>query len=606
MLHSIEPKRRDGNLPLEHYAAVGDGRSIALIGADGSLDWWCAPNLDSRPLFDRIIDEENGGRFSITPKLGFSIERHYRADSNVLETIFVTASGRARLTESMNSGSSGRMPWCELARRIEGLDGTVEFEIVVRPTCLNTEVRLANHPNAIVRYIGGMTTTFCHDDALLVTRCEDEVSAGNLTTTPGSRTCLAILVADGGPLPIPRLKDIDERIDSSDREWREWAGLLTYDGPFKKDFIRCALSLKFLLYSSTGAIAAAATSGLPERLGGDKNYDYRYAWLRDASFTTRAFLRAGALSESIAAFGWLVRTIIDNGRVAQVAYTLKGGIIPDEREVDVPGYRGSMPIRVGNRAKNQVQLSCYGDVLETAALFARMGHVLDPRTSDLLVHLANQCCDRWIDKDSGIWELEELQHYTYSKVGCWQALSRAVQLAENRHINAMHIDRWKSERDKIRDWVDANCWSEDLGSYTLYAGTDKLDAAMLLTTRFGFEHDNRLRRTRAAIENELAVGPLVYRYSGMQGEEGAFVACCCWLVEAYAFLGEVDTATEKLKALLDKLGNNFGILNEQMDVQDGSALGNMPQGLSHLALLHAIFSLQEAGSDASTGEPVSP
>jgi GH15 family glucan-1,4-alpha-glucosidase len=222
-----------------------------------------------------------------------------------------------------------------------------------------------------------------------------------------------------------------------------------------------------------------------------------------------------------------------------------------------------------------------------------MGHVLDPRTSELLVHLADQCCERWMEKDSGIWELEELQHYTFSKVGCWQALSRAIDMAKDGHIASRSLKRWEIEAEKVRDWVDTHCWSTTREAYTFYPGTDRVDAAMLLTTRFGFEHDDRLRRTRTAIENGLAVGPLVYRYSGMQEEEGAFIACSCWLVEAYAFLGEVDVAIGKLKALLEKLGNNFGILNEQMDVEDGSALGNMPQGLSHLALLHAIFSLQE-------------
>lgn len=594
MLHSIKPERIDGYLPLQHYAAVGDGRSAAIIGADGSLDWWCAPNLDSRPLFDRIIDGERGGRFSLTPMGPYTIERTYRQDSNVLETIFITASGRAKVTESMNSGTSGRLPWCELARRIEGIEGTVDFEIIVRPTCLNSDVRLVDHPNATVRYIGGLATTFCHDDDVEITMCAEEVSIGRLTTNAGSRTCIAILVADGGPLPIPTLKSIDNRIDISDREWKAWTSGLTYEGAFAEDFRRCALALKFLLYSPTGAIAAAATCGLPERIGGDKNYDYRYAWVRDAAYTIKAFLRAGAISESIAAFGWLMRTIADDGPVAQVAYTLKGESIPDERRIDVSGYRSSTPINVGNGAKDQVQLSCYGDVLETAALFARMGHVLDPRTAELLVHLANQCCDRWMEKDSGIWELPDLQHYTFSKVGCWLALHKAVELAEDGHIDAVHLPRWKVERDAIWCWIDANCWSEEKAAYTFYAGTDKLDAAMLLTTRFGFEHDDRLLRTRAAIERELAVGPLVYRYSGMQAEEGAFLACSAWLVEAYSFLGQREEAGKRLSDLMGKLSNNFGILSEQMDPATGDALGNLPQGLSHLALLHAIFSLQES------------
>ncbi|XAZ25990.1 SDR family NAD(P)-dependent oxidoreductase (plasmid) [Sinorhizobium sp. B11] len=385
---------------------------------------------------------------------------------------------------------------------------------------------------------------------------------------------------------------IDRRIELSDEEWRRWANELTYDGPFKGDLVRCALSLKFLVYSKTGTIAAAATSGVPERIGGDKNYDYRYAWVRDAAYTIKALLRAGALQEPMGAFGWLVRTIAGDGPEPKVVYTLSGGEVPRERMVNVPGYKGSTPVRIGNRARAQTQLSCYGDVLETAALFARSGHVLDPQAARLLENLAEQCVRRWRKKDCGIWELQDKQHYTFSKIGCWLALTNAADLTKEGHIGG-DANRWLSESRRIRNWIDSHCWSQEKQAYTFYAGSDRLDAALLLTTRFGFEHDDRLKRTRDAIERELAVGPLVYRYNGVDKEEGAFVACSCWLVEAYAFLGEVDLAEAMLKTLLERLGNNFGILNEMVDPATGAGLGNLPQGLSHLALLHAIYSLQE-------------
>ena len=591
MLHSLIPERVDGFLPLEHYAAIGDGRSVALIGADGSIDWWCAPDLDSPPLFNRLHDAD-GGRFSIAPVGAYRIERQYRANSNVLETVFITKDGRARVTESLNSGGGGHLPWCELARRIEGLSGSVQFEIVIAPICAQGELRKVAHPNATVRYIGDLVTTFCHSDEIEIVVDDDERTVARWTAYSGATTCLALLVADLAPLALPDLARIDERIDLSDDAWRRWAEQLTYDGSFADDLVRCALSLKFLLFSKTGAIAAAATSGLPEKIGGNKNYDYRYAWVRDAAYAIKALLRAGALSEPIGAFGWLVRTISGDGPVPKVVYTLRGATVPDETVVEVPGYRGSSPVRVGNRANSQTQLSCYGDILEPAALFASLGHVLDPAAAKLLVKLADQCMERWHEPDSGIWELEEQQHYTFSKIGCWLALSKAAKLAREGHIVG-DGERWQQESERIRTWIDANCWSEAKQAYTFFAGTEKLDAALLLTTRFGFEHDNRLRRTRAAIENELAVGPFVYRYSGAADEEGAFVACSCWLVEAYAFLGEVGKAEQMLKSLIEKLGNNFGILNEQIDPKTEAGLGNLPQGLSHLALLHAIFSIQE-------------
>lgn len=591
MLRTLVPVRIDGYLPLEHYAAVGDGRSVALVGADGAIDWWCAPDMDCPPLFNRLHDSA-GGQFTITPTAEFHIERQYRQDSNVLETIFITDTGSARLTESLNSGVAGRLPWCELARRIEGLRGSVEFKITLEPTCAERQVRRADHPNAAIRYIGDLTTTFCHDDKVGIIVDEDQRTLACHTTSAGSSTCVAFLVADQAPLAIPNLKDIDRRIDLSDEEWRRWSSELAYDGPFKGDLVRCALSLKFLVYSKTGAIAAAATSGLPERFGGAKNYDYRYAWVRDAAYTIKALLRAGSLEEPIGAFGWLVRTISDDGPVPKVVYTLTGEAVPDERTVAVPGYKASSPVRVGNRARTQTQLSCYGDVLETAALFAKCGHVLDPQAAGLMAGLADQCLTRWREQDCGIWELEDQQHYTFSKIGCWLALKNAAWLAREGHIRG-DADRWLGVSDQIRKWIDENCWSSEKQAYTFFAGTDRLDAALLLTTRFGFEHDDRLKSTRAAIERELAVGPLVYRYSGAAKEEGTFVACSCWLVEAYAFLGEVDHAEQLLKRLLERLGNNFGILNEEIDPATGSGLGNLPQGLSHLALLHAIYSIEE-------------
>jgi GH15 family glucan-1,4-alpha-glucosidase len=592
MLNHLVPERAQGFLALEHYAAIGDGRSVALVGADGSIDWWCAPEMDSPPLFNRMHDCE-GGCFSIIPVKPFEIERRYRKNSNVLETVFITEKGRARVTDSLNSGVSGRLSWCELARRIEGLSGSVEFQIRLSPICARGKVNRADHPNAKIRYIGDLTTTFCHDDAVKITLDDDNFTEATYVAREGERTCVALLVADRAPLAIPRLSDIDSRIDLSDEEWRRWAAQLTYDGPFASDLIRCALSLKFLLFSETGAIAAAATAGLPERIGGDKNYDYRFAWVRDAAYTIKAFLRAGALSEPIAAFGWLVRTIEADGPEPKVVYTLRGNEVPDEEVIEVPGYHGSSPVRRGNRAKLQIQLSCYGDFLETASLFAQMGHVLDPAASRLLARLADQVVERWRLKDSGIWELEDTQHYTISKIGCWLALDRAVRLADEGHIENRHRDIWSKERDVVRDWIDENCWSEKKQAYTFHAGTDKLDASLLLATRFGFERNGRLHLTRRAIERELTVGPLVYRYSGASKEEGAFVACSCWLIEAYAFLGEVDRAEEMLAELMKPLGNNFGILNEQIDARTGAGLGNMPQGLSHLALLHAIFSIQE-------------
>ncbi len=586
--------RQDDVLPLDAYAALGDGRSVALVGADGSVDWLCVPGLDSTPIFDRLLAGAPGGRFSITPAGPFTVSRAYRPHSNVLEQVFSTAGGQARLTDSLNSGISGRLPWTELGRRVEGLSGSVVFEVELRP---GRRLDQANPwretvPQGCVMHIDGVVAAFRASDSVERVLEDDGCVRARLVTGPGSRSVLAFLATDDEPLVLPSLEAIDRRIDRSDQAWREWTANLTYTGRYAAHVRRSALALKLLLYSPTGSIAAAATNGLPERIGGDKNYDYRFAWVRDVAYTIKAFLRVGAIEEARGAFAWLIATIRRHDGSLRTMYRLNGELAPAEELLDVPGYRGSRPVRFGNDARDQLQLGVFGDLMETAALFVAQGHVLDLLTRRLLAELADRCADLWRNRDSGIWELHDLQHYTMSKLGCWTALDAAGRLARSGQIDASHAERWERERNRIRDWIDAECWSEAKQSYTLHPGTERLDAAILLATRFGFERRDRLALTRTAVQRELGRGPLVYRYSGAEAEEGTFLACAFWLVEAFALLGEPAEATRQMDALLAATGGNLGLLNEQMD-PDGSMLGNFPQALSHLALVHAAIAVDE-------------
>jgi GH15 family glucan-1,4-alpha-glucosidase len=583
-------------LPLRLYAALGDGRSVALVGADGSIDWWCVPNMDSVPLFDRILDPERGGRFSVTPVGDFETERRYRPDSNVFEQVFTTATGRVRVTDSLNSGISGRLPWSELGRRIEGLDGSVALRIEARAGARLDETtpwREAS-PHGDVLHVDGIVIAVRSTAGIVRTIESDTGIVAEVVTQPGSRDTIALLASYQSPLILPSVETIDNRIDRSDEAWREWTGNLRVDDAYASDVRRSALALKLLLFSPTGAIAAAATTSLPERIGGDKNYDYRFAWVRDVAYSIKAFLRVGAIEEATAAFSWLMATIRSHDGQLATMYRLDGSLAPEERALDLPGYDGSVPVRAGNRARTQLQLGVFGDVLETAALFVDSGHVLDLSTRTLLGVLADRCADLWHKRDSGIWELEALEQYTMSKIGCWCALDRAVSLAERGQIDASHAPRWGRQRDAIRDFVDAECWSEERQSYTLHPGTDRLDASLLLATRFGFERRDRLALTRDAVRRELSRGPLVYRYSGMEREEGTFIACGFWLVEAFALLGDEPSAVRQMDAMLAACNGNLGLMNEQLDAETGAMLGNMPQALSHLALIHAATSIVEA------------
>jgi GH15 family glucan-1,4-alpha-glucosidase len=585
--------RQGGHLPLAQYAALGDGRSVALVGADGSIDWWCVPSMDSDPLFDRLLDPGAGGRFSVTPTEPFEVERRYRENSNVLEQVFTTASGSARLTDSLNSGISGRLPWSELARRVEGLEGEVQFhiEVLVGDRLSQATPWREPSPHGDVLHLDGLITAFRSDGAVERLEETDRGVTARLLARAGQRSTLAVLAGSDAPLTLPPMQSIDARIDRSDQAWREWCNNLSAAGAYEKHIRRSALALKLLLFSPTGAIAAAATTSLPEKIGGPKNYDYRYAWVRDVTYTIKALLRVGATEEAKAAFGWLTRTMRRHGGHIATMYTLDGGAAPADEHLDLPGYRGTTPVLRGNSASRQLQLGMFGDLFETAALFVQQGHVLDLATRTLLASEADRCADIWRLPDSGMWELDERAHYTMSKISCWTALDRAVSLAGLGQIDTCRVERWRRERDRIRDWVNHSCWSNAKQSYTLHAGSDRLDAALLLATRFGFPEHEWLALTRDAVVRELSSGPHIYRYSGMAAEEGAFVACGFWLVEAYALLGDRASAIRQMEALLEATGGNLGLLNEQVDPGTGESLGNMPQALSHLALIHAACSI---------------
>lgn len=580
-------KRTAGYLDLRDYAALGDGRSVALSGADGSIDWWCVPNMDSPPMFDRLLSSDEGGRFSITPDEPFTVERRYRTGSNVHETIFTTRNGRAKLVEAINSGSAGRLPWCELARRIEGLDGHIRFVVEIR---IGTRANrcspyIVTNDNGTVFHAGSVLGLIVHGTRVMVESNTDLVFRATVSVSPGQREIVAIVAGDDEPLVVPSIEEIDRRLDVSDKEWHEWSERIGYAGAHRALVLRSALALKLLLYSPSGAIAAAATTALPEHIGGPKNFDYRYAWVRDASYTIKAFLLIGADTEAKAAFTWLIKRLDEQG--ARVCYTLDGDHVPEVREIDLPGYRNSLPVNVGNAATSQHQHGIYGDIFEVAAQFVAAGNILDDRTAEVLSALADQCADGWMQPDSGIWELPERRHYTMSKISCWQALARAVELAVGGHISNRCQPRWERVRDRIEAWIDAHCWSARKQAYVGWAEGTELDASVALAASFGFDGKEKLSQTIDALDRELGSGPFHYRYSGMAKEEGCFLACSFWIIEAKIRLSREDEARTAFDALIAQLGDDAETYPEMIDPKTGAFLGNIPQGLTHLALIHA-------------------
>jgi GH15 family glucan-1,4-alpha-glucosidase len=594
----IRARRTNGYAPIEAYGILGDGRTVALVALDGRIDWWPFPALDSPPVTAALLDPDRGGHFTLAPDGEVVSTRRYLEDTNVLETIHTTPTGQVCVTEALNTGAAGRLPWTELARRVEGRHGTVRmrWEFIPGDCFGQASPWVTERDGTPVITLGDQSM------AVIVDGDGDDIGpmaigphqvSGTISVRPGQHALLAVTATDSEPLFIPRACDIEERLYGTATSWGRWTSQIRSDGPWDPFVRRSALALKTLLAEDTGAIAAAATTSLPEGLGGEKNWDYRFAWVRDSSFTVDALINLGLHEEVHAAVSWLLDAIRRSDGDVHVFYSLDGTIADKQVELDIPGYRQSRPVRSGNSASGQTQLGTYGDLFDTIDRYCKEGHHLDPATGRLLSELADRCSDRWRQPDSGIWELHDLEHYTISKIGCWVALDRAVQLAEAAQIPDDHVDRWRSEAGEIRDWVNRHCWSDAKSTYTLHPDTGDLDAAVLLAGRTGFERGGRLAATIDAVSSELGQGPLLYRYTGMEHEEGAFVACTFWMVEALAHTGQVDRASQLMDQAV-RLTNDLGLLSEQIDPKSGAFLGNLPQGLSHLALINAAFALQRA------------
>ncbi|GMA31510.1 hypothetical protein GCM10025875_15020 [Litorihabitans aurantiacus] len=402
---------------------------------------------------------------------------------------------------------------------------------------------------------------------------------------------------------MPDPEGLDRGVDRTIEAWERWSASCTYDGPFRDEVRRSALLLKQLIFAPTGAIAAAATTSLPESRTTAKNWDYRYSWIRDTAFSLTALFQLGVREETHASITWLLSLLREEGEGPGVLHTLAGGRPgADVTCYDVPGWRGSSPVVTGNRATDQLQLGVYGDLFSTVQVYVDHGNVLDAPTGRLLTSIADRAADDWRRRDAGMWELEDDRHYTTSKLGCWVALTHAAHLADLGQIDG-DAGRWRHEAEAIREWVGTEGWSENLGAYEFHPGSDELDASILLHAISGFDRGERMIRTLDALEEKLGAGPHLYRYSGMRSEEETFLACSFWMVAARALCGQVERAQELMEQLLAQAPNDVGVLAEMLDPTTGAHAGNLPQALSHLALVNAALTIHSV----RTGEvePVS-
>jgi GH15 family glucan-1,4-alpha-glucosidase len=584
---------------LRDYGAIGDGRTAALVARNGSIDWLCLPDLDSPSVFAGILDRDRGGHFALEPEAPYEVTRQYVPDTNVLETTFTTADGATRITDAMTLAGDGLAPERELVRRVEGLSGRVPMRWSVEPRFSYgaRRPRIERRGEIPVATVGGEALAVCHWSAGQPEYGRDSVS-GRFEVSTGDQALIAIASAHGAPLVLTGRSQVERRLADTERFWRTWSAGRTYDGPWREAVLRSALALKLLVFAPSGAIAAAATTSLPESIGGERNWDYRFSWVRDSAFTLDAFLALGCPAEATAFFWWLMHASQLTHPRLQVLYRLNGGASAPETELDLSGYRGSRPVRAGNAAAEQRQLDVYGELFQTCWLYTRAGGKLDADIGRRLAEIADLVCHLWREPDSGIWEVRsEPAHFTQSKVACWAALRRADQLAGEGQIPARGADRWRVEMGAIRKFIEERCWSDDKQSYVRFAGSEELDAALLLAVLMGYQDSNdRLVRTVERVRRELGSGPLLYRYAGedgLSGDEGFFLTCSFWLVDALARIGRPEEAAETMEELL-ALANDVGLYAEEVEPRTGAFLGNFPQGLVHLALINAAASVAGA------------
>jgi GH15 family glucan-1,4-alpha-glucosidase len=583
-------------IPIEDYALVGDGRCAALVARDGSVDWLCVPDFDSPSIFGRILDANRGGFFSITPTREFKAEQSYRAGSNVLETTFRTADGVARVTDALTlSDRSTLAPLRELARRVEVLEGEVELEwrFEPRPDYARSTPSLERRGRSYVCASGTTALSLSAWDAGEVQSADGSVGA-RVRLRSGERSLLAMSFAHQEPLVFPARGEVEARLDHTDAFWRRWSKRTRYDGPWQEAVRRSALALKLLAFAPSGAVVAAPTTSLPERVGGDRNWDYRYTWVRDASYTLVALRTLGHEDEADAFFWWLAHaTALTHPRL-QVLYRLTGGVETRERGLDhLDGYRGSSPVRIGNDARAQTQLDVYGAMLDAVWQSAATGGAIEGVAPRAVAKIADWVADNWGLSDSGFWEVRtEPAHFTQSKAMCWVALDRACRLAE-RGLIPDRSARWRDAARAVAEFVETRCWDDALGSYVRAPGLRELDGSLLTLPLFDYPfRSGRLSATIEAVERDLREGPYVWRYRRGDTREGAFVACSFWLAAALAKTGRIADATDLVDQLLG-LANDVGLWSEEA-APDGSFLGNFPQALSHLAFVSAALAITSA------------
>jgi len=594
--------------PLAEYGYIADCHSSALVSRDGSIDWCCLPRIDSGSCFGRILDWEKGGYCRIRPAGDYRIARRYLPGTLVLETLFKTDNAEARLLDCLTMREGGEHhPHRQILRIIEGVRGKMEFIVDVAPVFDYGDIypwirkrkdhHLAIGGNNGLLISGDLPLKMKHRHHL-VCRCHcDE----------GKRAHLSILWRppedlDEGLVDPPAIQELDDRLEETIRWWERWSGRTDSQGRYAEQCRRSAILLKGLSYAPTGAIAAAATTSLPEWISGVRNWDYRFSWIRDSYFTVRSLIELGHVKEADGFRRFIERAAAGRAEEIQVFFGVGGERRLFEHQLkNLAGYRESRPVRIGNAAETQTQLDVYGELLGLAWIWHTHKRSPDDDYWEFLVSLVNDAAKNWTRPDQGIWEMRGApRHFVQSKAMCWSALDRGIRLAEDLARDAP-VDAWKKERDKIRTAIETKGYDPERGVFIQAFDHPRMDAALLLLPVSGFVSydDDRMIRTAEAVRNELEEDGLLRRYTsdrdGIEGPEGVFCACSFWLAECFARQGRLQEAGRIFSRTL-ACGNDLGIFSEEYDPKAAEMLGNFPQALTHLSLITAAVAFAEAPS----------
>jgi GH15 family glucan-1,4-alpha-glucosidase len=581
-------------LPLEQYGLIGDCQTAALVGSDGSIDWLCLPYFDSAACFAALLGTSKNGRWLLAPaEESRSVKRRYRGDTLILETDYETDSGRVTVVDCMPPRSQEP----DLIRMVLGRAGSVrmQMELVIRFD-YGWVVPWVRHFQQGIRAVAGPDTLVLQTPVEL--HGEDLTTVAEFTVSAGEQVPF-VLMWQASHLQPPDAIDAQQAIEFTESWWREWSAHGTYQGPWRDAVMRSLITLKALTFSPTGGIVAAPTTSLPEHLGGVRNWDYRYCWLRDATFTLYALLVAGFTGEALAFRDWLLRAVAGDPTSAQIMYSITGQRRLTELELEwLPGYENSRPVRIGNAASKQFQLDVYGEVLDMMHVSRRQGLSCDENAwrfeKALLKHLENA----WKEPDEGIWEVRgPRRHFTHSKVMAWVAFDRAVKAVERFGLPG-EADHWRQIRDAIHHEVCTQGFNEQIGSFVQYYGSDLLDASLLMIPLVGFikPEDPRMRGTLDAIGRGLMRDGFVDRYAtlphvdGLPPGEGSFLPCTFWYADNLAIMGRREEATEVFERLLT-IRNDLGLLAEEFDPHVQRMVGNFPQAFTHVGLVNTVRNL---------------